>query len=115
MLLNAPGSSATVLVALATSGVSPAPTSAGKVISVPPPAIAFTIPAARAAAATTSRRSRERAGGAGGTIWTPNLIAAPCGRRPTPCRGARQCRHAGPPDTFPIGRADALAETQHLQ
>jgi len=51
MLLNAPGRRATVLVAFAFSGESPAATSAGKVSSVPPPAIALTNPARRAAPA----------------------------------------------------------------
>src|SRR6266702_4221284 len=50
MLPSEPGHSATVLVALATRGVTPSPTMAGKVSSVPPPAIAFTAPAAAAGA-----------------------------------------------------------------
>src|SRR5215217_4448135 len=54
MLLNAPGRSATVLVALAFRGDSPAATRAGKVSSVPPPAIALTNPARRAAPAPTA-------------------------------------------------------------
>src|SRR6478672_12207528 len=53
MLPSAAGSSATVLVAFATIGVNPAAISAGKVRSVPPPAIELTIPASRAAPAPT--------------------------------------------------------------
>src|SRR3954451_4902352 len=53
MLLSAAGSSATVLVALATIGVSPAAMRAGKVSSVPPPAIELTMPASSAAPAPT--------------------------------------------------------------
>ena len=45
MLLTVPGQSATVLVAFATIGEMPSPTSAGKVRSVPPPAMAFIAPA----------------------------------------------------------------------
>src|SRR6478736_3170497 len=53
MLLSAAGSSATVLVAFATIGVSPAAMRAGKVSRVPPPAIELTIPASSAAPAPT--------------------------------------------------------------
>jgi hypothetical protein len=53
MLLSAAGSSATVLVALATIGGRPAAISAGKVSSVPPPAMELTIPASSAAPAPT--------------------------------------------------------------
>src|SRR5258705_13141621 len=53
MLPSAAGSSATVLVAFATIGVRPAAMSAGKVSSVPPPAIELTIPANSAAPAPT--------------------------------------------------------------
>jgi hypothetical protein len=53
MLLDAPGSSATVLVALAVMGERPAAMSAGKVSSVPPPAIELTNPATSAAPAPT--------------------------------------------------------------
>src|SRR6188472_3322383 len=53
MLPSAAGSSATVLVAFATIGVSPAAMRAGKVSSVPPPAIELTIPASSAAPAPT--------------------------------------------------------------
>jgi hypothetical protein len=45
MLLTAPGQSATVLVALATIGETPRLMRAGKVRSVPPPAMAFITPA----------------------------------------------------------------------
>ena len=57
MLPSEPGQSATVLVALATSGVTPSPTMAGKVSSVPPPAMAFTAPAAAAATSASTRRT----------------------------------------------------------
>jgi hypothetical protein len=53
MLLNAAGSSATVLVAFATIGDRPAAMRAGKVRRVPPPAIELTIPARNAAPAPT--------------------------------------------------------------
>ena len=53
MLLSAAGSSATVLVAFATIGDSPAAMRAGKVSRVPPPAIELTIPASSAAPAPT--------------------------------------------------------------
>jgi Tfp pilus assembly protein FimV len=62
MLLNAPGSSATVLVALAVIGESPAAMSAGKVSSVPPPAMALTKPAASAAPAPTRSWAEEGEG-----------------------------------------------------
>src|SRR5512140_3382007 len=64
MLVRAPGRSATVLVAFATSGDSPAATSAGKVRSVPPPAIALMIPARKADAAAMARRPTGMAGSA---------------------------------------------------
>jgi hypothetical protein len=64
MLLNAPGRSATVLVAFAFRGDRPAATSAGKVSSVPPPAIALTNPARRAAPAPMASWVGET--GAGG-------------------------------------------------
>ena len=54
MLLTEAGQSATVLVALATMGEIPSATSAGKVSSVPPPAIEFMTPL-MAATITTSR------------------------------------------------------------
>jgi len=57
MLPSEPGHNATVLVALATRGVTPSPTMAGKVSSVPPPAIAFTAPAAAAAMNASTRRA----------------------------------------------------------
>src|SRR3954470_1538962 len=66
MLLNAPGRSATVLVAFAFSGDSPAATSAGNVSSVPPPAIALTNPARRAAPAPMASWVGET--GAGGMV-----------------------------------------------
>src|SRR5665647_538294 len=56
MLVSVPGRSATVLVAFATSGESPAATMAGKVMSVPPPAIAFMMPPTNAAAAAMTSR-----------------------------------------------------------
>jgi hypothetical protein len=49
MLLSAPGHSATVLVALAMSGGTPSATMDGKVRSVPPPAMEFTMPPTAAA------------------------------------------------------------------
>src|ERR1700712_1336266 len=56
MELSAAGRRATVLVAFAARGVSPAAMRAGKVSSVPPPATEFITPARSAAtAATTSR------------------------------------------------------------
>jgi hypothetical protein len=54
MLLIDAGQRATVLVAFALSGGTPSAISAGKVTSVPPPAMAFITPAT-SAAATTSR------------------------------------------------------------
>src|SRR5947199_336759 len=56
MLPSEPGHSATVLVALATSGVTPSATIAGNVSSVPPPAMAFTAPAPRAATSASDKR-----------------------------------------------------------
>src|SRR5438046_10562858 len=56
MLPSEPGQSATVLVALATSGVTPNATIAGNVSSVPPPAMAFTAPAPRAATSASDNR-----------------------------------------------------------
>src|SRR2546421_3714994 len=56
MLPSEPGQSATVLVALATSGVTPSATIAGNVSSVPPPAMAFTAPAPRAATSASDKR-----------------------------------------------------------
>src|SRR5256885_8148708 len=56
MLPSAPGQSATVLVALATSGVTPRATIAGNVSSVPPPAMAFTAPAPKAATSASAKR-----------------------------------------------------------
>src|SRR6266700_2109279 len=56
MLPSEPGQSATVLVALATSGVTPSATIAGNVSSVPPPAMAFTAPAPRAATSASANR-----------------------------------------------------------
>jgi hypothetical protein len=44
MLARVPGQSAAVLVAFATTAGMPSATSAGNVTSVPPPAIALTIP-----------------------------------------------------------------------
>ena len=46
MEANEPGQSATVLVALAAMAGTPSPNKAGKVRSVPPPAIEFTAPLA---------------------------------------------------------------------
>ena len=60
MLLSAPGHSATVLVALAVSAGTPSPTSAGKVSSVPPPAMAFTPPPSTEAMNTAASASAER-------------------------------------------------------
>src|SRR5215207_10457482 len=68
MLLNTPGRSATVLVALALSGERPAATSAGKVSSVPPPAIALTNPPSRAAPAPTRNWAAVTGGAEGMTI-----------------------------------------------
>src|SRR2546429_5182179 len=56
MLPSEPGQSATVLVALATSGVTPRRTIAGNVSSVPPPAMAFTAPAPKAATSASAQR-----------------------------------------------------------
>src|SRR2546423_4233880 len=56
MLPSEPGQSATVVVALATSGVTPSATIAGNVSSVPPPAMAFTAPAPRAATSASDNR-----------------------------------------------------------
>src|SRR2546422_11583422 len=56
MLPSEPGQSATVLVALATSGVTPSATIAGTVSSVPPPAMAFTAPAPKAATSASAQR-----------------------------------------------------------
>src|SRR5689334_9867156 len=53
MLPSAAGSNATVLVAFATIGGRPAAMRAGKVSSVPPPAIELTMPASSAAPAPT--------------------------------------------------------------
>jgi hypothetical protein len=53
-LAGAPGQRATVDVALALIGGMPSPTSAGKVSSVPPPAMEFMTPPS-SAATTTSR------------------------------------------------------------
>jgi hypothetical protein len=62
MLLNAPGRSATVLVAFAVIGERPAAISAGKVSSVPPPAMELTKPAASAAPAPTNSCADEGEG-----------------------------------------------------
>src|SRR3954468_16548519 len=59
MLPSEPGQSATVLVALAVSGGTPSPMSAGKVSSVPPPAIALIAPAMAEISTTTARRTGE--------------------------------------------------------
>src|SRR5574338_842405 len=72
MLLNAPGHSATVLVALATSGGTPSAMSAGNVSNVPPPAIEFTMPPTAAATATAIRRI-------GDIVWTLNYRPRICG------------------------------------
>src|SRR6185503_10818723 len=61
MLVTEPGHSATVLVAFAVSGGIPRPTSAGKVSSVPPPAIEFMTPAATEMSTTALRRWAEMA------------------------------------------------------
>src|SRR6188474_347974 len=52
MLPIAPGQSATVLVALAVIAGTPSPTNAGKVISVPPPAMELIAPPMAAASTT---------------------------------------------------------------
>jgi hypothetical protein len=57
MLLTAAGQSATVLVAFATIGEMLRPTNAGKVRSMPPPAIEFMTPLIVAATMTSTRRS----------------------------------------------------------
>jgi hypothetical protein len=57
MLLTAAGHSATVLVALARIGEIPSPTSAGKVSSVPPPAMEFMTPLIAAMMTTRTRRN----------------------------------------------------------
>ena len=59
MLAPIPGQSATVLVALATIGVMPSPTSAGKVSSVPPPAIELIAPATAEMRTMARRRNAE--------------------------------------------------------
>jgi hypothetical protein len=59
MLLSAPGRSATVLVAFATSGDNPAAMSDGNVRSVPPPATAFITPPRKAATAATAMRTND--------------------------------------------------------
>jgi len=56
MLPNDPGQRATVLVAFATIGAIPSPTSAGNVSSVPPPAIAFIEPATAEVRTTIANR-----------------------------------------------------------
>src|SRR5882762_1503194 len=56
MLPREPGHSATVLVALATSGVTPSATIAGNVSSVPPPAMELIAPAPRAATRASDKR-----------------------------------------------------------
>src|SRR5687768_1783451 len=83
MLPTVPGQSATVLVALATIGGMPRASSVGKVMSVPPPAIALTAPPAAAASAASrswrgvgviGRSERFRAGTEPGSdaAWTAN-------------------------------------------
>src|SRR5918992_2106656 len=71
MLPRAPGHSATVLVALATIGGTPSPTSAGNVSSVPPPAIELTAPATAEARTTRGRRSAAERSKAGSGVSTP--------------------------------------------
>src|SRR5918999_885640 len=81
MLPSAPGQSATVLVALAAIGGIPRPTRAGKVRSVPPPAIELTAPATADARTTSGRRSaagRSRAGSGVSTLYNSRLGHAPC-------------------------------------
>jgi hypothetical protein len=63
MLLSAPGTSATVLVALAASGLMPAAIRAGKVSRVPPPASALMTPPPNAAVAAIASVPAERACG----------------------------------------------------
>src|SRR3712207_1661316 len=82
MLPSAPGQSATVLVALATIGGIPSPTRAGKVSSVPPPAIELTAPATAEARTTSGRRSAAERSRAGSGVSTPNN--SPAGL--APCR-----------------------------
>ena len=77
-----------MLVAFALSGVSPAATSAGKVSSVPPPAIALTNPARSAAAAPI--RSWDGETGAGGS--TIGRGSRACQAMPD---GARACSVRG--------------------
>src|SRR5688572_24346070 len=81
MLPSAPGQSATVLVALATIGEMPRPTRAGKVSSVPPPAIELTAPATADATTTRGSRSagvRSRAGSGASTPKNSRPGRAPC-------------------------------------
>jgi citrate synthase len=116
MLPSAAGSSATVLVAFATIGVSPAAMSAGKVRRVPPPAIELTIPASSAAPAPT----RSCAAGMEveeGLMWGSRVEEVSrgrggCARRPgNDKRGGpsdatrRECRISRHPDTFRARRS----------
>jgi hypothetical protein len=61
-----PGQRATVEVALAVMGGTPSATRAGKVISVPPPAMAFIIAPRAAATATAARKRGESTARASG-------------------------------------------------
>src|SRR5207248_3482148 len=110
------GQSATVLVALATSGVTPSATIAGNVSSVPPPAMAFTAPATRAATSASDKRR----------IVTPIVYVSGTHESRPSCPAARRLQHprarARPPrparavgdggrrrrlrlaDGFPLGR-----------
>src|SRR5947208_329065 len=83
MLLSEPGHSATVLVALATSGVTPSATIAGNVSSVPPPAMAFTAPAPRAAASASDKRR----------IVTPIVYVSGAHESRPSCPAARRLHH----------------------
>src|ERR1043166_4273412 len=78
MLPSEPGQSATVLVALATSGVTPSPTMAGKVSSVPPPAMALT-----EAAAAAARSARPRGTAVTPPEQSPAGLAATCSHCPS--------------------------------
>jgi hypothetical protein len=82
MLLHVPGTSATVLVALAMIGECPAQMSEGKVSSVPPPATALIIPAA--IAEPKSNEPWRKVMGIKGALEAPTTVigeATRCGLR----------------------------------
>src|SRR6267378_6506265 len=83
MLPREPGHSATVLVALATSGVTPRATIAGNVSSVPPPAMAFMAPAPMAATRASDKRR----------IVTPIVYVSRYDESRPPRPGARHLQH----------------------